>query len=50
MSDPDEALEKLLEAIEEDDSWNPWDEIDKNKLREQAFLKHLSDTLRTLLD
>lgn len=50
MSDPDEALDELLEALSKDEYWNPVCEIDKNKLREQTFLKHLSDTLRTLLD
>lgn len=41
MSNPDEALDKLLEALSKDEYWNPVCEIDKDKLREQAFLKHL---------
>lgn len=50
MSDQDEALDKLLEALSKDEYWNPVCEIDKNKLHERAFLKHLLDTLRTLDD
>lgn len=34
-------LERLLKAIEDDEEWNPSDEIDKDKLREMSFLEHL---------
>lgn len=50
MSDQNDALDELIKAFNEDEYWNPSKEVDVDVVREMSFLKHLSDTLRTLYD